>query len=51
MYILDEVIMGGLVLETNLPDIIRSVDEQNRLEKDENPFAGLRSAIEGLRRG
>lgn len=33
LYILDEIVMGGLVLETNLPEIIASIEEQNKLER------------------
>ena len=33
LYILDEVVMGGLVLETNLPEIIAAIEEQNKLER------------------
>lgn len=33
-YILDEIVQGGLVLETNMAEILRAVDEANRLEKE-----------------
>lgn len=33
LYILDEIVLGGLVLETNLPEIIASIEEQNKLER------------------
>ncbi|KAJ1656325.1 Sigma-adaptin 3A [Dispira simplex] len=32
-YILDEIISGGLVLETNLAEILRAIQEQSRLVK------------------
>jgi len=37
-YILDELVMGGMVLETNLPLITTAVDDQNKLEKAEAPL-------------
>jgi len=48
--ILDEVVMGGMVLETDLPQIMTAIEEQNKLEKDENPLSGIKNAIEGIRR-
>lgn len=33
LYILDEIVMGGLVLETNLPEIISAIEEQSKLER------------------
>ena len=33
-YILDEIVMGGMVLETNTADILEAIAEMNRLEKD-----------------
>eukprot|EP00005_Dracoamoeba_jomungandri_P001687 CAMPEP_0174252098 /NCGR_PEP_ID=MMETSP0439-20130205/1704_1 /TAXON_ID=0 /ORGANISM="Stereomyxa ramosa, Strain Chinc5" /LENGTH=156 /DNA_ID=CAMNT_0015332593 /DNA_START=62 /DNA_END=528 /DNA_ORIENTATION=+ len=37
-HILDEVVMGGLVLETNLSSIIYTIEEQNKIERNENPI-------------
>ncbi|XP_032692830.1 AP-3 complex subunit sigma-2 isoform X2 [Lontra canadensis] len=34
-YILQEVVMGGMVLETNMNEIVAQVEAQNRLEKSE----------------
>ena len=34
-YILSELCMGGMVLETNMSEILTRVDEQNKLEKQE----------------
>jgi AP-3 complex subunit sigma len=31
-YIVDEIIMGGMVLETNIGDILESIIEMNKLE-------------------
>lgn len=33
-YILDEIVMGGMVLETNIHSILTSVKDQDRLHKD-----------------
>jgi AP-3 complex subunit sigma len=38
-YILDEMIMGGLVLETNVADIVASLDALNKMEKTAPPKA------------
>ena len=32
-YILDEIVMGGMVLETNIGKIIEAITEANKLEK------------------
>ncbi|CAG0912671.1 unnamed protein product [Notodromas monacha] len=40
-YILNELVMGGMVLETNVSEIVSRIEEQNKLEKDE---AGLSAA-------
>ncbi|MNE92783.1 Clathrin adaptor complex small chain [compost metagenome] len=32
-FILDEIIMGGMVLETNKDEILTAIEEQNNLEK------------------
>merc|ERR1711981_1281571 len=40
-YILNELVMGGMVLETNMTEILTRVEEQNKIEKEE---AGLSAA-------
>ncbi|GFO40583.1 Ap-3 complex subunit sigma [Plakobranchus ocellatus] len=40
-YILSELVMGGMVLETNMTEIITRIEEQNKLEKQE---AGISAA-------
>ncbi|WAQ96575.1 AP3S1-like protein [Mya arenaria] len=40
-YILAELVMGGMVLETNMTEIITRIEEQNKLEKSE---AGIAAA-------
>ncbi|XP_027208918.1 AP-3 complex subunit sigma-1 isoform X1 [Penaeus vannamei] len=37
-YILNELVMGGMVLETNMTEIITRIDDQNKLEKQESPY-------------
>lgn len=39
-YILQEVVMGGMVLETNMNEIVAQVELQNRMEKSEVSFKG-----------
>uniref|UniRef100_A0A6Q2ZBL4 AP complex mu/sigma subunit domain-containing protein n=1 Tax=Esox lucius TaxID=8010 RepID=A0A6Q2ZBL4_ESOLU len=38
-YILQEVVMGGMVLETNMNEIVGQVELQNRMEKSEGGFS------------
>ncbi|KAL7638459.1 UNVERIFIED_CONTAM: hypothetical protein RMT77_011029 [Armadillidium vulgare] len=37
-YILNELVMGGMVLETNMTEIITRIEDQNKLEKQESPY-------------
>lgn len=37
-YILNELVMGGMVLETNMNEILTRIEEQNKLEKQEVIF-------------
>ena len=37
-YILNELVMGGMVLETNMTEILTRVEEQNKIEKEEVRF-------------
>lgn len=41
-YILDEIVMGGMVLETNIAEVLESVAEMDRLEK-ETKTAGIKA--------
>ena len=34
-HILGELVMGGMVLETNMTEILTRIEEQNKLEKQE----------------
>lgn len=34
-YILNELVMGGMVVETNMTEIITRIEEQSKLEKQE----------------
>jgi AP-3 complex subunit sigma len=40
-YILSELVMGGMVLQTNMSDILARIDEQSKLQKQE---AGISAA-------
>ena len=37
-FILNELVMGGMVLETNMTEIMLRVEEQNKIEKEEVQF-------------
>lgn len=39
--ILNELVMGGMVLETNMNEIIARIEEQNKLEKQEVCFMNV----------
>lgn len=45
-HILNELVIGGMVLETNMNDILAHVDEQNKLERQESGL--IQKAIKGL---
>lgn len=45
-HILNELVMGGMVLETNMNDILCHVDEQQKLERQESGI--IQKAIKGL---
>ena len=45
-YILGELVMGGMVLETNMTEIMTRIEEQNRLEKSEVTFQ--KAALAGI---
>lgn len=49
-YILQEVVMGGMVLETNMNEIVAQVEVQNRMEKSEVSWWILTVVILLLRR-
>jgi len=42
-YILQELCMGGMVLETNMLEIVNKIEEMNKLEKQEAGVAGAPS--------
>jgi hypothetical protein len=47
---LEEIVMGGLVLETNLPDILENIEAQNAIVKGDNPLSGIRDLVGNLKR-
>ncbi|CAH0766992.1 unnamed protein product [Bemisia tabaci] len=42
-YILNELVMGGMVLETNMSEILNRIEDQNRMEKQEAGISGAPS--------
>eukprot|EP01092_Planopodium_desertum_P009691 TRINITY_DN4208_c0_g1_i1.p1 TRINITY_DN4208_c0_g1~~TRINITY_DN4208_c0_g1_i1.p1 ORF type:complete len:168 (+),score=5.19 TRINITY_DN4208_c0_g1_i1:64-567(+) len=50
-YILDEMVMGGMVLETALPEVLSAIDAQTKIEKTENPLkSGLKEVLSTIKR-
>ena len=50
-FILDEIVMGGMVLETNLPAIVTSLEAQSKIEKQENPLmTGIKDVLQTIKR-
>ena len=49
-FVLDEIVMGGMVLETNLADICESVQSQNNLQAQEDRLSGIKNVIEKVQR-
>eukprot|EP01120_Amphizonella_sp_Union-15-10_P005114 TRINITY_DN15854_c0_g1_i1.p1 TRINITY_DN15854_c0_g1~~TRINITY_DN15854_c0_g1_i1.p1 ORF type:complete len:169 (-),score=21.35 TRINITY_DN15854_c0_g1_i1:142-648(-) len=50
-YILDEIVMGGMVLETEMPSILKSYNEQVELVKSENRLqAGLDNVLTKIKK-
>uniref|UniRef100_A0A8C2PCV2 AP complex mu/sigma subunit domain-containing protein n=1 Tax=Capra hircus TaxID=9925 RepID=A0A8C2PCV2_CAPHI len=45
-YILQEVVMGGMVLETNMNEIVAQIEAQNRLEKSEGGLSAAPARAE-----
>ncbi|GAM27003.1 hypothetical protein SAMD00019534_101780, partial [Acytostelium subglobosum LB1] len=49
-YILDEMVMGGLLLETNSQIVVSNYQQQNKLEKTENPLlAGFQGVMQTIK--
>jgi len=44
-YILDELIMGGMVLETRMTEILDAIYQQKKIENTENPMATAKGDI------
>eukprot|EP01100_Stratorugosa_tubuloviscum_P005773 TRINITY_DN2557_c0_g1_i1.p1 TRINITY_DN2557_c0_g1~~TRINITY_DN2557_c0_g1_i1.p1 ORF type:complete len:166 (+),score=66.81 TRINITY_DN2557_c0_g1_i1:70-567(+) len=49
-FVLDEIVMGGLVLETNINEINEALTNQNKLEKNEDPLSGLKDVLNRVQR-
>eukprot|EP00011_Vannellida_sp_DIVA3-517-6-12_P012318 CAMPEP_0114626522 /NCGR_PEP_ID=MMETSP0168-20121206/11825_1 /TAXON_ID=95228 ORGANISM="Vannella sp., Strain DIVA3 517/6/12" /NCGR_SAMPLE_ID=MMETSP0168 /ASSEMBLY_ACC=CAM_ASM_000044 /LENGTH=166 /DNA_ID=CAMNT_0001837829 /DNA_START=37 /DNA_END=537 /DNA_ORIENTATION=- len=48
-YVLDEIVMGGMVLETNVADIAEAIEEQKKTEKQEGG-SGLKGVLDRVQR-
>ena len=48
-YILNELVMGGMVLETNMGEIITRIEEQSKIEGQENGLSV--SAVKNINLG
>jgi len=44
-FVLDEIVQGGLVLETNIVSVLKSVDDLNRLERAPDPRAAASPSV------
>jgi AP-3 complex subunit sigma len=40
-YILQEIVMGGMVLETNMGEVMTHIEAQNKLEKSETSASSI----------
>jgi hypothetical protein len=47
-YVLDETIMGGMVLETRMSEILDSIFQQRKIENQENPVSAARTDIKNI---
>lgn len=45
-YILDEIVMGGMVLETNINAILQAISDQERMHEDSMKKAGPSDSID-----
>ena len=49
-HVLDEIVMGGMVLETNLTDICEAIQAQNNLQNQEDRLSSFKNVIEKVQR-
>jgi len=47
-YILDEIVMGGMVLETKMNDILDAVYQQKKIENGENPVQAAKGDLKNF---
>jgi len=47
-FLLDEIIMGGMVLETRMADILDAIYQQRKIETGENPMESARGDIKNF---
>lgn len=48
-YVLDEIIQGGMVLETRADAILPALAEQSKIEKEQSLGAGVKNLISSIR--
>jgi AP-3 complex subunit sigma len=47
-YILDEIVMGGMVLETNINSILQAINDQERMHKESMRKAGPSDSVDAI---
>ena len=47
-YILDEIVMGGMVLETNINSILQAINDQEKMHKDSMKKAGPSDSVDAI---
>lgn len=47
-YILDEIVMGGMVLETNINSILQAINDQERMYKESMKKAGPSDSVDAI---
>jgi len=45
---LDEIIMGGMVLETRMTEILEAIFQQRKIENQENPVSAAKSDLKNI---
>lgn len=47
-YILDEIVMGGMVLETNINAILQAINDQEKMHADSMKKAGPNESVDAI---
>ena len=48
LFLVEEILTGGLVLETKTTDIMDAIIAQNKIEKQENPLSDVTKFLDGV---